>query len=257
MIGILLGLTLIQAGVPQTLHNGDPASSAVYPFGVGESFGYTAKLGFINLGRGTISVPKIDTVRGVPSFVFRFQIQGGIPLYKLNSVMESRTGIADFQSRRFTQNNDENGRLVIRHYDIFPDSGFYRLEGEDGPQPTSEQPLDDAAFLFFIRSFPLVVGETYEFHTYFKKAKNPLTITVDKREECELPDDSKVQCLVVLPVMGDRGIFAKRAGAKVWLTDDARRIPVQIRSRYPFGTVVLRLDEMHLVPPTPKPPGRS
>ncbi len=256
MIGIMLGLTLMQAAAPPLANGGEDATPEVYPFGVGESFGYTAKLGFINLGRGTISVPELDTVRGVPSFVFRFQIQGGIPLYKLNSVMESRTGIADFQSRRFTQNNDENGKLVIRHYDIYPDSGFYRLEGEDEPQPTSERPLDDAAFLFFIRSFPLVVGETYEFSSYFKKEKNPLTITVDKREECDLPDDTKVQCLVVLPVMGDRGIFARRAGARVWLTDDARRIPVQIRSRYPFGTVVLRLDEMHLVAPTPKSPGR-
>jgi len=46
--------------------------------------------------------------------------------------------------------------------------------------------------------------------------------------------------------VGNDGMFAPRAEAKLWLTDDARRIPVQIRSRLSFGTVTLRLTEMQL-----------
>jgi hypothetical protein len=36
----------------------------------------------------------------------------------------------------------------------------------------------------------------------------------------------------------------------LWLTDDERRVPVQIRSKLPFGTVTLSLEEM-----TPEPTG--
>jgi hypothetical protein len=32
----------------------------------------------------------------------------------------------------------------------------------------------------------------------------------------------------------------------IWLTDDARRLPVQIRSKFPFGTITLRLKAMAL-----------
>jgi hypothetical protein len=39
-------------------------------------------------------------------------------------------------------------------------------------------------------------------------------------------------------------MFADRAEARLWITDDARRIPVQIRSKYPFGTVTLKLEKM-------------
>ncbi|MEK6597103.1 MAG: DUF3108 domain-containing protein [Gemmatimonadota bacterium] len=231
------------------------AQNEAYPFGVGERFQYSAKLGFLRLGTGTIQVAGVDTVRSVPSFIFRFSLVGGNILYRINSVLESRTGIADFRSRRFTQDNNENGRIFQRHYDIYPDSGFYRLEGSPDPQPTVDRPLDDAAFLYFVRSFPLEVGRTYELDYYFRKEKNPLRITVEKREQMELPDGTKVGCLVVRPVMGDRGMFAERSDARIWLTDDARRIPVQIRTRYPFGTVILRLEEMALVSPTPRPVG--
>jgi hypothetical protein len=40
------------------------------------------------------------------------------------------------------------------------------------------------------------------------------------------------------------GMFAPRADARIWLTDDARRIPVQIRSKLGFGTVTLKIRSM-------------
>ena len=112
--------------------------------------------------------------------------------------------------------------------------------------PTVAQPLDDAGFFYFIRTTPLELGKTYTFERYFKKATNPVTLRVVKREGCELPDGTKLQCLVLHPVIGsDRnGMFSPRADARIWLTDDARRIPVQIRSKLGFGTVTLKIKSM-------------
>jgi hypothetical protein len=41
-------------------------------------------------------------------------------------------------------------------------------------------------------------------------------------------------------------MFSKRSDTRIWLTDDARRLPVQIRSKFPFGTITLRMKEMVL-----------
>ena len=46
----------------------------------------------------------------------------------------------------------------------------------------------------------------------------------------KLPDGTKTECLVLHPIIGDRGMFGERADAKLWLTNDARRIPVQIKT---------------------------
>ena len=117
-------------------------------------------------------------------------------------------------------------------------------QGKEGTQPTPTHPLDDASLLYFVRTTPLEVGKAYRFENYFINDKNPLRIRVLKMEMMELPDGTKVNCFVLNPVIDDKGMFADRAEARLWITDDARRIPVQIRSTLTFGTVTLRLAQM-------------
>ena len=77
-----------------------------------------------------------------------------------------------------------------------------------------------------MRVTPLEVGKTYEFDRYFRKQLNPVVLKVHKREEMELPDGTKVMCLVVQPIVGEKGsLFGKQSDTRVWLTDDERRIP--------------------------------
>lgn len=219
---------------------------AAYPFHVGERFEFSAKLGMLKLGEASMRVVGIDTVRGEPTFRFRFHLAGGNFLFRIDNVLESWTSVSGFRSLRFRNDNTENNRNRLREYEIYPDSGFYRQKGREQPEPTPEQPLDDAAILYWVRTTPLEVGQTYRFHKYFRMDKNPLVVKVLKRETMDLPDGTRVECLVLNPIIDDRGMFADRADARLWITDDARRIPVQIRSRYPFGTVTLRLEKMAL-----------
>lgn len=222
------------------------AEPARYPFAVGERFGFTAKLGMLKLGEASMDVVRIDTVRGAEVFNFRFRLNGGNFIFKIENVLESWTTVDGFKSLRFRNDNKENDKVRLSEYDIYPDSGFFRQRGKPATEPTPSQPLDDAAILYFVRSTPLEVGKQYRFEKYFKNDKNPLLIRVLKTEMMTLPDGSTVECLVLNPVIDDRGMFADRADARLWLTNDVRRIPVQIRSKYSFGTVTLRLDQMTL-----------
>jgi hypothetical protein len=239
MNAILFALGVLQGGV-------DSSPAPRHPFRVGENLQYSAKLGFIRLGTGNIEVARIDTVRGAEAYHFRFALAGGNALYRLNSTLESWTRVDDLKSLRYFNDNNENGKVRQRRFEIFPDSGFYRQEGVKDSLPTVEHPLDDAAFLFYMRTQALEVGKEYRLDLYFRKDKNPVILRVEKEEEMELPDGTKVKCLVVAPIVGDRGLFAARQEARVWITNDEHRIPVQIRTRYPFGTIVLRLEKMTL-----------
>jgi hypothetical protein len=238
IMGLLIGLAM-QAASPATV----PAS---YPFAVGEKLSYSAKLGMLTLGSGTLEVAAIDTVRGVESFRLRFRLRGKTAFYSLDDMLESWVGTSDLVSRRFVQDFDENGKVAKREYEIYPDSGHYREQGRDKISATPAAPLDDAAFFYFVRVTPLEVGEKYSYDRYFRKDKNPVTIEVLKREKMELPDGSKVHCLVLHPTIDTKGLFSKRSETKIWLTDDERRLPVQIRTKFPFGTITLRLKDMVL-----------
>jgi hypothetical protein len=237
--------TLVPAPVP----NEPPAS---YPFGVGERFDYSAKLGILTLGSAAIQVVSVDTVRGQPAFLFRFTLDGGNFAFRINSTLESWTSTRDFRALRFRQDSKENSKQYLREYEIFADSGYYRQRTATATTPTAAEPLDDASFFYFVRTTPLTVGQTYKFNRHFKPELNPIVITVLKRETMDLPDGTKVTCLVLNPVVGDK-MFSPRADARLWITDDARRLPVQIRSRLPYGTITLRLEKMTPAPRTGTP----
>lgn len=241
MIRPLILLAGLQGSTPSTAPS--PAV-AEYPFAVGETLTYSAKLGMLTLGSGTLEVAGIESVRGVETFRLRFRLKGKTVFYSLDDVLESWVATDDFSSHRFVQNFVENDKTKHRTFEIFPDSGFYREAGRDTTFSTPSEPLDDAAFFYFVRVTPLEVGKKYVFDRYFKKEKNPVTIEVLKREKMKLPDGSEVQCLVLHPVIDTKGMFSKRSDTRIWLTDDERRLPVQIRSKFPFGTITLRLKDM-------------
>ena len=214
------------------------------PFGVGERFEYSAKMGFLSLGSASIEVAGLDTVRGQPAWYFKFGLTGGNALFRIESSLESWTSARSFQSLRFRRDSKENGKRYLRDYAIFADSGYYRQSHATATAPTSAEPLDDASILYYVRIAPLTVGQNLRLTRHFQPENNPIVINVVKRETIEMPDGAKVNALVLNPVVGESGLFGRRAEARLWVTDDARRIPVQIRTRQPWGTITLRLQKM-------------
>ena len=211
------------------------------PFAVGERLEYQGKHTIFSLGTAVLSVDGVEQLNGTPHWRFSFTSEVSVPLYKNVTTLASWTGVEDFISRRFTKDILENGKRRVEEFRIFPDSGFFR-RNVDAPKATPREPLDDVAFFYWIRTIPLEVGKTYTFTNYFRDEHNPVTVRVLKRERMEMPDGSKVQTLVLHPIVDEpNGMFSRKAEARLWLIDDARRIPVRIQSTYSFGEVKLIL----------------
>ncbi len=238
MISLVVG-ALFQVSIATT-----PTPPSRLPFAVGERLEYRAS-NRLGGGSATLRVVGIDTVRGVPGwkFVFATEVSGILGLYKSQSEFTSWTGVADFISRRFLKDVHDNGKHRIDDHQIYPDSGFFRDNNYAITVPTAKTPLDDVAFFYFIRFIPLEVNKTYVFANYFNATKGAVTIQVLRRELLTMPDGSRVSCLVLYPIVEDppHGMFLKKWNSRLWLTDDARRIPVQIQAGTEFGTVTFKL----------------
>ena len=61
----MIGPLMLLAGVLQGSTPAAPSSPPDYPFMVGETLTYSAKLGMLTLGSGSLQVAGIDSVRGV------------------------------------------------------------------------------------------------------------------------------------------------------------------------------------------------
>jgi hypothetical protein len=223
-----------------------PAVAAVsaVPFPVGERLTYGAKYGIFSVGTAVMEVVGIDTLRGVEAVHLQFRISGGALWYHLDQTIESWVGRHDFQSRRFRSVQDERDRHRERTYDIYPDSGFYRESGRDTTFVTVAQPLDDAAFLYWVRTVPLEIGKRYEYSRYFRPDRNPVIIEVLGRERVNVAG-RKWNAIVVRPkIPQGRGIFSEKSETRIWLSDDARRLVLAIQSNFSFGQVTLKLKEL-------------
>jgi hypothetical protein len=113
-------------------------------------------------------------------------------------------------------------------------------ENAEAEQPSVRSPLDDGSFLYFLRTIPLTLGETYTFERYFRPDRNPVTIKVLRRERIRVPA-GEFDAIVVQPVIKTKGIFSENGHAEVWLSDDDARIMLQMKSGLSFGSLNLYL----------------
>jgi len=224
-----------------------PLAPVAVPFPVGERLVYGARYGPFSVGTATMQVAGIDTIRGVETVHFVFLIDGGALWYHIHQNLESWVGRHDFRSRRFLNQTEEKGRSWERKFEIYPDSGFYREAGRDTTVPTVADPLDDAAFLYWIRTVPLEIGKRYEFRRYFRPERNPVIVEVLKRERVGVAG-KKWDAIVVRPrIPNGGGIFAEKADARMWLSDDSLRIMLALQSKFSFGQVTLKLKEIEFI----------
>jgi hypothetical protein len=208
---------------------------------IGERLVYDVKFGAMRVGTGSMEVMGIDDVRGRDAWHTVFAIKGGVPLYRVDDRLESWIDTSSFTSLRFVQETNEGRRHRTKRIELFPERGIYTEEGATPTdKPTVEQPLDEAAFLYFLRRVPLVVGESYSFDRYFKPDRNPIRLEILRRERIEVPAGS-FATIVVRPIIKAKGIFSENGQAEVWLTDDPRHAVVQMKAKLSFGSLTLQL----------------
>lgn len=217
----------------------DPVPAPL-PFTPGERLEYEVKFGIFKVGRATMQVLGVDTIRGTPAYHVAFVIRGRAAFfYSMTDTLESWFSVADLTSLRFVQNNNENGTRYYHTYEIHADSGYFIQDGKDS-LPTTARPLDDASFFYFARTVPLQVGQTYSYDRYFKPDRNPVTLTVLSADSVDTPA-GRFAAIAVRPVFKSRGLFAEGGQAVVYLSADSTRIPLVIKSHLSLGSLSLAL----------------
>lgn len=217
------------------------------PWATGEYLEYSLKFGVMSAGSGRMQVIGKDTTRGRDTWHFRFDFSGGIPLVaRVNDSYDSWLDAQTQHSLRFEQKLNELGKYRHRLYEIFPDRAKFQLNDQEERESVSD-PLDDASFFFFIRTIPLEIGKSYDFNRYFDTKANPVTIHVLRRERVSVPAGT-FDAIVIQPMIKTNGIFSEGGQAELWLSDDDRRILLQMKSKLPFGSLNLYLRKYSLPP---------
>jgi hypothetical protein len=196
------------------------------------------------VGTASTVVKDIEQVRGIPAWHTVFSLKGGTFFYRVDDVFESWFATDDMSSLRFNQDQNEGTKERQHRYEIFPERRVYNdLTDDRGEQPSVADPLDDGSFVYFVRTIPLEIGKTYEFQRYFKPDRNPVTIRVLRRERVTVPAGT-FDAVVIQPIIKTKGVFSENGNAELWISDDDRRLIVQMKSKLSFGSLDLYLTDV-------------
>jgi hypothetical protein len=107
-------------------------------------------------------------------------------------------------------------------------------------QAITKRTYDTLSCFYYIRSIPLQVGTSYFIDIYDCKRLWNTEVKVLRREEIVTPL-GRFKTIVIHPLLKSEGIFARTGDMFIWLTDDDRRIPVQMKSKVIVGSITATL----------------
>jgi len=238
---VLMIVVLPAVGTTQTIPVSS-ANAAPVPFVVGEELVYRATFGKLRAGTARMRVEGIEMVRGRPAYHVVFTIDGGIPLFRVRDRYESWIDVQTLASLRHHQQISEGRYRRTTTYEIYPERALYQ-KNDDSLTASVANPLDDGSFIYAVRAAAVRVGEIRREDRYFRPDRNPVVLTGVRREEVTVPA-GRFAAVVVAPTIRTKGMFSEGGEAEVWFSDDERRYPVQVKSRFGGFTITLALQSV-------------
>ena len=147
------------------------------------------------------------------------------------------------------------------HFDYAARRASYRdadnaKRNSDIPIPDGE-PIDLLSALIQTRDWQLRPGDHRDALVYAGRDIYPVTIYAEKYETIRTPTLGTKETLMLIPRMekqAPRGMFRQGGVIRVWVAQDATRLPVKMTLQLKFGTATLWLEEHGIAPPSPAAP---
>lgn len=236
-----LGLcALLLAGVCAGGWHTDVAESL--PFSIGERLTYEVsaeKAG--KVGRATMWVEGPIDVRGIATYLLRFDSR--IKVAFVTGVSRSSSWFDPVRGSSLRYLKHERNPIT-RHdesVEMYPDQKQWKTASGAIADSPGDLPLDELSFMYFIRTLPLTPGAVHRFDRHFDLARNPITVSMIRREMIPTPMGELRTFLVEMRVRDSRH-YKGEGIIRIHLTDDACRVPARIESQMPvIGTAVLTI----------------
>ncbi len=164
---------------------------------------------------------------------------------RIESFLTSGSPPLNIGSPRLYKERKHEGRTITDREARFDRQKFevttidHRNKSEK-KQAITKRTYDTLSSFFYFRTVPLQVGTSYFIDIYDCKRLWNTEVKVLRREELVTPL-GRFKTIVIHPLLKSEGIFARTGDMFIWLTDDDRRIPVQMKSKVIVGSITATL----------------
>jgi hypothetical protein len=167
-------------------------------------------------------------------------------LFKVRDQLESIVNRDDLSTIRFEKHLNEKGRskddsTVI---DERRKIAMRRRPNHDTEEVMVPKPVfDPLSLVYHIRQLALEPGTVQRFSVFADGKLYTLEAKIMFRESLSTPAGT-FKTVVVEPKMLAGGLFRDEGDLRIWYTDDARHIPVQIKSDLKIGSITAALQRI-------------
>lgn len=229
---------LLSFGAPSL---GAQARSDPPPF-VGETLKFTMTIMGVTGGELTLTAKKTD-LGGKKVYKLEMSALSSDVLSKVFLVRDYLASWIDPQtlrSLRFEKHTVEGKRVRDELIEFFWDQGIARREGTV-TSPLPDPTFDSLSSVYYLRTLDLSGTTAPVELNVLSRRLHVLSIHVQGRETVTTPAGTFRTIRVEPRSSGGGGLIGKGKNLLLWLTDDARKMPVQIRSKLKVGTLVGKL----------------
>ncbi len=221
----------------------DPAPSV---YGPGERMVFNIGYGPINAGEGILEVVGLTEYKGHTCYHIQSKANSNrffSSIYKVRDRIISYIDVETLYSRYFYKRLREGDyrKTVEVDFDHLAEEARYG-NGETYPITTGVQ--DVLSAFFYVRNLDLKVGDVYDLPAHSSRRTYDLQVFIHGRERVKV-EAGTWDCFVVEPVLVGEGLFKHEGKMTLYITDDAYRIPILIKTKIPVGSIDVELKEYH------------
>ncbi|HEY4049531.1 MAG TPA: DUF3108 domain-containing protein [Acidobacteriaceae bacterium] len=190
----------------------------------------------------------LEEVGGLEHIVATGQSIGAVNLlYRVDDHFDSYLNRQTGCSTSFNKHLQEGRRQITSSLRFLANEGKQVLDEKNlvtGTVKHQEAPIppcvtDLMSAIFYSGSQPLRPGES--FHMPLADAMRVVRVTMQAEAREQITTTAGTFQTIRIQPKADAGVVKNRGHIWIWYTDDARRIPVQMRARLFWGTITLRL----------------
>lgn len=227
--------------------------SQSFAFEVGEKFVFKIRYGFVNVGIAEMDVLKGEKPESIELRSTAKSADWYDGIYKVRDTISTKvnekTLLPNYFVKKLNEGSWHNHQIIdfkdnqanLKNivFNEAPPTEDIKHQSDtlvtlDGPTHT----ITSAFYLF--RTMKFKPGTKEKFLAVSGKKKYDLEVITHGYETVDVPA-GEFDCIVIEPVMSDDGIFDAKGKMKIWLTNDERRIPVQVKSSVAIGSISIEL----------------
>ena len=219
---------------------------SAWPFQIGERLTYDVSFTGITAGQASLEVVNDTVLNNNHQLHIRFNARTTFPvssIYTINDQVDTWLDSKYLYTKKLTKNiregNYKNDSYTIIDYD-------QSIAITNGDTVIIDQFLRDPYSLFyFLRTIPLIIDETIDFTAFDGKKITPFQV-ITKTKETINTMAGTFSCLVVKPFRKGATLLKNKGDMMIWFSDDKIRLPIQIRIKLKYGSMLLKLKDINL-----------